>query len=195
MEGYASYQVIVRKQGILDDVVANTDGTLNNGACAVILRNMLLAEYNMLTGVAGDAGIYGTSESTTLLSLMYSIVYAEGIVTAVDEIYLDGYESVNQGYFALDGVVVEDPEGLANDMLGFSVEVFAYVDEGEYTLFDINKKPRGNEEIILEAEDLTNKSTVSRIVYLDENGKEKKIDLTPDFTLIYNGRNYNGFTL
>lgn len=194
LEGYTSYQIIMKKQGILDNVVANADGTLNNGACAVMLYNMLLADYNMLTGVAGDAGIYESNENTNLLRLMYSIVYAEGIVTAVDEIYLDGYESVKQGFFALDGVVVEDPEGLANDMLGFAVEVFATVDEGEYTLFDINKKTRGNEEIIIEADDLTNKSTASKIVYLDENGKEKKIELAPDFTLIYNGRNYNGFT-
>ena len=193
LAGSHSYQQIVKNQDILKNVVTNDDGTINNGACAVIIKNMLMAEYNMLSGVEGNAGIYETNEYTTLLKLMYSIVRDDGIVTAVDDIYLDGHNAVKQGFMALDDVVIEDADGLANDMLGFNVEVFAKEYEGEYSLFSISKSSRKNEEMILEAEDLTNKSTARKIVYKTENDKEKTINLSDDYTLIYNGRNYNGF--
>lgn len=194
LSGTHSYQMIIKNQELLKDVVTAPDGTINNGACAVLLKNMLVAEYNMLSGVEGNAGIYETSEYTTLLYLMYSIVRDEGIVTAVDDVYLDGHAGVKQGYMALNDIVIEDADGLANDMLGFYVELFAYEDGSEYTLFSIDNSSRKNEEMILEAEDLTNKSTARKIVYKTENDKEKTITLPDDYTLIYNGRNYNGFT-
>jgi len=193
LAGGSSYHLIVKDQKLLDGVEVSDNGTVNNGACLVLLKNMLMAEYNMLSGIEGNAGIYEANEHTTLLYVLYSIIRAEGIVTAVDDIYLEGCAGVKQGYMAIDGTVVEDKDGLANDLLGFKVEAFVVEDEEEYKLFSISKNRR-NEEIVFDAEDLTNKSTATKIVYLNEAEKEKTINLAPDFTLIYNGRNYNGFS-
>ena len=193
LAGTPSYQRTINQQNLLKNVDIEADGTIKRGACLMLFKNMLLAEYNMLSGFEGEAGIYSTDETTTLLYVLYSIVSAEGIVTAVDDIYLNGYKKVKQGQMAVNNTIIDDKDGLANDLLGFNVEVFAVKDETGYTLFDISKKTRKNEEIVFEADDLTNKSTASKIVYLNESDKEKTINLPSKYTLIYNGRNYNGF--
>ena len=194
LAGSASYNHTMKDQNLLKDVDINVDGTLNNGACLVLLKNMLMAQYNMLSGTVGDAGIYQTGESTTLLYVLYSIISTSGVVTAVDDIYLYGNKKVTQGQMAINDIVINDEEGLANDLLGYNVEAFVLEDESNYVLFDISKSDRRNEELIIEAEDLTNKSSANKIVYYDDNYKEKTITLPQNYTLIYNGRNYNGFT-
>lgn len=193
LAGTASYQITIKKQGLLNDVEINSDGTINNGACVVLLKNMLLAQYNMLSGTIGNAGIYNRDDQTTLLYVLYSIIHTEGIVTAVDYIYLDGHTAVNQGQVAINDVEIEDAEGLANGLLALSVEAFVKVDEDGYSLFAISEAEGRNDEIIIEAEDLTNNSTANKIVYLKENGKKETIDLPQNYTLVYNDRNYNGF--
>lgn len=193
MIGTASYQNTINKQKLLDGVEINGDGTINNGSCAVLLKNMLLAEYNMLSGTVGELGVYNTDEQVTLLSVLYSITRIEGVVTAVDDIYLEGYEKVARGQLALGDMVIEDQEGIAKDMLGFTVEAFVEEESDEYILFDINKNSKRNEEITFEADILTNKSTAYKIMYLDDSGREKTLDLPRNYTLIYNGRNYNDF--
>lgn len=193
MAGSSEYYNIIKKQNILKDVETKADGSLDNGACIVLLKNMLMAEYNMLTGVIGDKDIYTRDGGTTLLYLHYSIIVSKNIVTATQNIYLNGHDKTNLGYMRLDDVLVEDKEGLANDLLGFRVEAFVKETENGYELFSV-EKTQHNEELIIEAEDLTTKSTATKVVYKETNRKEETIELPKNYTLIYNGRNYNGFT-
>lgn len=192
MAGSSEYYNVIKNQNILKNVATKADGSLDNGACIILLKNMLMAEYNMLTGVIGDKGIYTRDGETTLLYLHYSIIHSKGIVTATQNIHLNGYGKTNLGYMRLDNVLIEDQEGLAADLLGFSVEAYVKETEIGYELFSVEKTQR-NEELIIEAEDLTTKSTATKVVYKETSRKEKTIELPKNYTLIYNGRNYNGF--
>lgn len=192
MAGSAEYYNVIKNQNILKNVEINADGTLDNGACVVLLKNMLMAEYNMLSGVVGDSGIYTRDGETTLLYLCYSIIQTTGQITAVGNTYVEGYLSTVNGYIRINDVLVEDEEGIANDLLGFRVKAFVEKNENGYKLFAA-EKTKQNKELVIDAEYILADSTATKVVYKDENKKEKTIKLPIDYTLIYNGKNYNGF--
>ena len=108
MAGSSEYYNVIKNQNILKNIEVNADGTLDNGACIVLLKNMLMAEYNMLSGVIGDAGIYTRDGETTLLYIHYSISYSTELVTAVGGNHLEDYTKAVDGYIRLKDVLVED---------------------------------------------------------------------------------------
>lgn len=192
LENYSVYQSIVRDNDLTDNVVPNEDGTLNEIQSTTLIYNTLMADYNEITEISGDGSVnYDTSSETTLLETIYDISEIKGIVNAERYTALDGYAKTNSDWILIGDTEVKDTERLSADCLGYYTEAFVKEVDTEYELFWMEKTR--NSEVVITADDISDETTVNKIVEVNENDRKKSYSPSGDFTLIYNGKNYKGF--
>lgn len=143
-------------------------------------------------------GDYVLSSEITFVEENYGMKIIEGIVTGNENTRLRAQESdrVDRNQIEIDNVVYDTPEQEYADLLGYPVTAYAKQDgSGNYEIAYLEAKLDSYYEMELSADDLLKaKTTSSRIYYLDENEKEKHINVLatmPD--VIYNGKCRTGY--
>lgn len=191
--GTTSYSNIIRKNSLYDGISPDENGFLDYADCVTLLYNMLLANNNEVVGLDGDSLIYESFDGQTLLSTIYGIERFEGIVTSVGDLSLEGYTSASDDMAVIGGVHVKDANHDTFNLLGYNVEVFAKENGGKYELMQIKEIEGENDVVTVNAADISPESNQNEFVYYGSNDREKALRLSDNFTLVYNGKVYNGF--
>ncbi len=191
--GYPTgYEVTARSIGLYDGVKYGVNTTVN---VLVMIYNALRADYLAADGLSSKGIIYVTGDS--VLSFFHNIYEVEGTMTGngFTKTYNDAV-ILNPDSVEIDKNVYDCENSKLHDLIGKYVQGFyrydkeagtrelisAYADENDNTIFELSSRALSTGGYNLRLSGLT-------LYYpIDEDGREKKIELTPGFEFIYNNR-------
>lgn len=97
----------------------------------------------------------------------------------------------------IDGITYLDPNGIALNYVGYKVKFYYIEKDDEYTV--VYAEPNNNVKIVSftskELEKDSSSLSMFNLVYTENQKKTKNIRLAEDVTVIYNGKEYSGFTV
>lgn len=178
-------------------ILKGTSGeSINRGITAVLLYNSL--DCNILVRENyGSSYNYVKKEGATILTEYLKIEKYEGRITDTKYERLTGILSAKEGQVILDGTKrFETGSSNAELLVGYNVTVYAKYEDGKNNPSILSiEKDKDTSSVILTKEDVLPKSTDRKIVYEDENGKEKTITLSDTAKIMYNGSPISEFTV
>ena len=194
--GYPTgYHRIAVKHGMLKDL------TMNKGtdyALVVDIYKMLdscLTAATVVTSYYGDDDVsYTLSENESFINATYKIKKYKGIVTGIASTGLESAKS-NVGYNQIEiNGKVYDLKGYGNyNLLGYHVDFYIKSDDTDEIVY-LEKSPKMNETVKVDAEDLLKeKTTVTRVYYEDEEDDEHHIDFDIELYVVYNNQSYDEY--
>lgn len=132
--------------------------------------------------------MYETSEET-LLSMYFDMYENEGVVTSIDEISVNDTPSDIKGGVVIDGVHYKTNLDLFDDLGRYLTFIYSkndYDNYGEVIL--VNTFHANDKTIEIDAQDFEAfDDKTNYVTYYDENGKEKRIKLASNVSVIKNG--------
>lgn len=172
-----------------DSLRRGGDGSFVSGLeFTKLLFRAFKVKYNRTVGIGEDGTLY--KDDQTILEAVHGIKKAEGRVTADSK--TNFYTEINSdGFIEINSVKMKNTIYDGSEFLGTYVEVW-YKDIAETEIVAL-KKTSSNEEITIEARDISSETTARNIVYY--NGKNKKfVKLASDVSVIFNGIVKNDYT-
>ena len=139
---------------------------------------------------------YEISSTETYLSDLYGIESFEGIITGTENTRLDSPDSnLSIDQIEIDGALYDTPGYTYTTSLGRAVIYYVRkTANGEFDIAYIEENARCNNIVKVDSEDLlVDKTTSSRIYYMDGEEKEERINLHTTVSVIYNGKCYKGY--
>ncbi len=194
--GYPTgYYRLAVKHGMLKDI-SMSKGT--DKAVVADIYKMLdscLTAATVVTSYYGDDKItYTLSESESFLTYAYKIKKYKGVVTGTETTGLESAKS-NVGYNQIEiNGKIYDLKGYSNyNLLGYNVDFYLKSEDIDEIVY-LEKTPKMNETIKIDAEDLLkSKTTVTRVYYTDEKDGEHHIDFNWDLYVVYNNQSYDEY--
>ncbi len=190
----ADVWVTASKIGLLDGVSFPQGVAFTWSQLIMVLRNAIDIEIMQTTALTGDGEIYGTKDGETLLTEYFDVYAFEGIITANEHTSLSSDTGLGDACIQVGSLVMNVGTSGAAELLGYNVEGYAKYDGSKYTV--LYAAPCGNR--IWELDDsvlATDSSDWSQysIVY-EEKDTEKKLTLSSEVDVIYNGKCCFGYT-
>ena len=173
---------------LMKGVSLNFGDNLDGKSMITILSNAL--EANMINAVLSDKqGSFEKSDKNPLEAYR-GIEEITGKITHTKYTSLYGEKGVDKNQIGIDDVIYDIGYDYDLELLGQTVK--AYVRED--VVFHIEPKGTNIKKIEIEGKDIVSVSgDFTKLEYKGER-KIEDIDLTPALTVIYNGRNYTGYT-
>ena len=187
------YQLAVQLK--LLDGVSESDGNITRLNMARMLYNALELPM-MVQSSTGANTVYEADEDTTLLDDIFEGVHGDGIITNTPYSTYTANGEGNRNVY-IDGELYIDSMGIVPaGYLGYYVDFYAVKnDYDEYELVLVKKNNNKNDVITVDAEDISEKSTREQLIYTTpDNKREKKVEISSDAVIIYNGIPTKGIT-
>lgn len=166
-----------------------TGGNMTRGNMAILMYNALGTEISRRESYGDDAYTFTSDASVTMLSYYLKVTHYRSMVTATPMIRFGGEtKRLLDDEVIVSGIVMKKGETNAQNMLGIQSDIYVKTEvDGEIpTVLAI--VPRASVEVVdLVSADIESSSTATELVYIGENGKEVKADIS-GATLIWNGR-------
>ncbi len=156
---------------------------------ANIIYDTMHIDMIQLKGIQGDYASYGIVEGRTLLSELLDVEIEEGIVTAIDSTKInDKNLGTGEAQVVVDGVLIDDPDGIADEYLGCSVRAYVKMKKGfdRGTLIYV-EEAYSNNVIEIEGENIISAS-LNNISYYDQNGKSRDAKVSVGTDMVLNGK-------
>ena len=191
------YHRIAIKEGMLDGLKFNS-GKDYIPLCDVYKMLESAMDVGAVVPVTFTSGEvdYQVSDTETFLSDVYDIVEYKGIVTGTENTRLTKPESnMSDEQVEINGVVYDTPGYVYATSLGRAVYYYIRkTADGEYDVAYVEENNKVNKVKKIESEDLLlSKVSSSKIYYVDENDKERHLNLDDNVDVIYNGKCYRGY--
>ncbi len=199
--GYDKYSAVqadawvtASKIGLFDGVSFSKGSAITWSQLIMVLRNAVDIEILQTTALTGDGEIYGTKDGETLLTEYFDVYAFEGIITANEHTSLSSDTGLGDACIQVGDLIMNVGTSGAAELLGYNVEGYAKYDGSKYTVLHV--APYGNriwelDDSVL-APDSSDWSQYS-IVY-EEKDTEKKLTLSSEVDVIYNGKCCFGYT-
>lgn len=171
---------------LLDNVKTPYSGAIKKGELVNMICVALDTEILQISTISSSKS-YNTVKNETLLSEYLGVYKIEGVLQATDITGIGRTENTRKGYIVVNGNTIKTDEDM-NMYLGKNLNVYCVKDNfNELNMIHFYGKENKNRELIVNAEDVGGLSGTT--FSYDENGKTKKIKLTNDATVIFNGKN------
>ena len=173
-----------------------TSAVSTNDAIA-FLKNIALAPTAQVEVFGGESSEFVFNSKNTLIYVNYGIAYDEGVVYDNGLTSIDGASSLKPGAAVIGDVTLRTTRGKF-DISGYiGMYVDFYYDEKEKALVYAEQSGTGNTLTITYDRLIKNSSEFShkKIVYYDENDKQKTAEISMNASMIYNGVAYPGYSL
>lgn len=182
------YKNIAVQLGLMEGISLFDEEYLTKGDFTKLLWNALNTEV-----LQSDAS-FNMQRGELLLNTM-DIYELKGTFTATDQTALFGYENSPLNYIQIGSSLVYTEQDY-NSFLGRNVKAYyEYTEDGETVLKYLATDKARNELVVVPAKYISDKTTVSRFVYFDDNMKEKSVSIESNTSVIFNGRRLTYFGL
>ncbi len=182
--GYPSgYLIMAQRIGLLEGV--SKDEAISRGTMASLAANALDIHPSEQVGFGADSGMVSINESETLLSYYLKVDTYEGRVTANSTDVVAEGARARKGEIAVGDIVFAVGKTNAESFIGQNVVIRAKEVDGTLTVLHIASD--GDSVFSVAGKDILPRTTVNTLVFEGENGKDKKISIRGDATLVYNG--------
>lgn len=191
-----TYRSVASKYGFLKGMGGDLSKAMDKTAFLTFLENVIDIEpFGVEMSNQAGKPIYGTHNEGTILELYRSIYTDEGIMTEnayTGELSVKTNESdtlvVNDVFYD------DDSAQDKSDFLGMYVTVYYELEDGDRTALYIIPDDKKNNELTIEAKDLTEGITSEAVTY-EYGNKTKKAKLSRALKVFYNGAAYTDYTL
>ena len=172
--------------GILKDTKA-TDGDLTLGNLFTIIYNALFTEYYTMS----SDGTIEESEDLLIRVVRKMNYVKRGLVTGAEGVDINGGE-LQEGIVVIDGIEYNESDFDMEKYLGRYVE-FIYIEGGrrdEYVGTVAWVKAVNSDDVLKISvnPDCTYNKITGELEFTDENGKEDKVEIPENISVIYNGK-------
>jgi len=181
--GYESgYLVAANEIGLFKGVAS--DGTTLSVSDAVrLVFNSLTADRMEDHSYNGITRFEITEDSSRLLKT-YGLKYTSGVVEKNAYTSLSATEGFAREYISVDGVTYYDPDGLAQNLLGYHADIlYEEDDDGTLSIFLIYASKKNN-VVRFDADDVF--KTDGQTIYFDAQGEDRSADVKFNASIIYN---------
>ncbi len=182
---YAHYYQVASAYDLLEGI--EVSGVLTEELMARLIYNAVMADYFEPVGFGEDSRTY-ERKSGGILSKISGIEKGEGLIAANSFSALSSPKSpYNDNRVYIGGEHYYAGESLARSLLGYECE-FLYYDDGSTKTILWIEPLYGTETVTLSSKDTDiGDVTADKVVYYDEKGKEKKIEIDDNAYVLYNG--------
>lgn len=149
---------------------------------AMIMANTMKAQPYVCQ-FSGTGLSYKLEKNFYLMTHLFGICYARGVVTANNWAALPDYTRTAEGYIKVEDTVYAIKDD-TDELLGNKYEVY-FTDEDEYSIVYYEKIKSNADSVIVKAEDIINYSN-HILTYEDENSI-KKVTIPARAAVVYNG--------
>ncbi len=178
------YMNVASQYGLLDGIPKT--GALTEEVMARLLYNAIKAEYYDIETVTTNGVQYSVC-TDGILSKNLGIQMGQGLVSANNFTSLASPVSdYDTNTVSIDGKDYNSGDSIARSLLGYNCEFFYREDGGKNTIISISPR-EGEVTEVSSADNEIFSITDKEVSYLDENGKEKHIDIEDGSYIIYNG--------
>lgn len=180
--------VTASKIGLFDGVSISQGSALTWAQLVVMLYNAIDIEILQPTAITDNGTIYATKDGETVLTEYFDIFKFEGIVSATKQSSLGSDEGLGDDCVQVGSLVMNTGTSGIENLLGYNVEGYANLVGSKYTVlyaeeFDNKIWELDDSVLVTDSSDWSQYS----IVY-EEKGVEKKLRLSPEVDVIYNGK-------
>ena len=161
---------------------------LNGKAMITLLANAAEAKV-IEVGLKNNNFTYKKSD-TTLLEAYREIEKITARVTETSDTSLYGEDGVSEDRIGIDGRIYYIDYDYSDELLGQTV--YAYIDEDK-ALY-VTPRYKDIETIEINGEDIVSVADDYSSIKYDNGSKDKTLRLAPAMNVIYNGKNYTGYT-
>ena len=164
---------------------------INRGMAAKLIANTLEAPFLKETGLEDDSITYVQGKNITLLTEQLHIQKKTGYVRATHERSLDGEKPLVEGCVQIDGTIYYVNPEYVEGLIGSYVEYYVDSDAEENTILWIEAPERRNDQLTIEAEDISSVAksgtgSAIRLTYF-EGDKEETITIPAAAEVVLNG--------
>lgn len=176
--------------GILKNINVNMNAQLTKDSAVELLANTIQADM-----VGWDLNDIKIEKNRTILSEYFKIYYIDGIVTSNGITGLSTSDA-RPDSMMVDNMTIDCDKDFAKDYLGYKSRVFYKSDNNEdaKAVYIISKT--GNQELKIEGDDAEAEYDTGKneIRYYNSNKIKKKVALSKNFKVIYNGKADGSYT-
>lgn len=180
------YLNIGKRLGIVSNMSSAGEDYVKRIDVANIIYNTLHADILQLSEISSDGvGVFDVTKGETFLTETLNIYTDSGIITENGVTGLNQPGGVGDNKIKVGKNTYSDPQGFADDCLGYSVTV--YYSKPDEAMGEIIYVEEGydNKVITMDSEDVISADN-SKITYY-ENEKEKTVNISATADMIYNG--------
>lgn len=172
----------------LDRGISAEEGGVTYTNLAKIISNAL--DSDIMAAQAG--GGYAVVQGQTMLRNSMGITEHEGIIAATEYSDLYGERTATDGHIIIDGVCYR-VTGNTFGWEGRRVRYFVKEEQGEQWIVYIYGMNSLNQTMILDWKDIIGYAN-DQYTYYDEKGRERRVRVSSDKSLIYNGAAVNSYS-
>lgn len=184
----AAVATLVKKLDLLEGISSESE-QLNVGDGAQILYNALMAKYLAVESISDEGWTYRES-GAPMIEDLYKLKVYEGIVNETGKFNLVGDVKTANATVRVGEQVLNDPKGKLNGLLGKNVSVIVY--DNTNNAVDLVLLSDENKTVTVAARNIA-EASMSSVVMVDDNNKEKTFRLASGFDVVYNGEPFPGF--
>ena len=173
--------------GLTQGIGLNGADSLSWEAMIMLMHNALFIEI-MQTVSYGDEPEYKVVRDETLLTNVMNISVMEDVrISANSVTAIEGSDYTKPGYVMINGKLYADPSLTASDNVGRIVDVYYKEGNGRNDVV-LYAELKTEDAVYISLEDVVSVSGYTVNYYDEEAGKDKKIKLTDDAYMLYNGQ-------
>lgn len=177
------YLQIAYSLDLLDGLSKETDETIVGSDAARLLYNALNSSVMQIAQIGNNSVSYSDSAGKTMLEVYHGIIPFEGQLRGTKACIISGNYDLSENQVIIDNSTYKT-SGINYDMLvGYTVR--AYYSKNKGTIEAMEKSDSGNKTIIISAEDIS--GFANGYLTYSENNKDKKIAISADCDIAYNG--------
>ena len=179
--GYPTgYMAVAQKIRLLNGVQVFGDGNLVNSAFIKLLFNSLSADVMEISAI-GQGATYNTVKGKTILSQIYGIETAKGLVEGINGKVIYSGVSVNENSVRISGNTYKIEIDDIKDYVGMNIIYYYSDDTNEVVAF----YGKDNAELVIDAEDIYSFSNM-KIGYDSGDVNNEYAELSPSAIILYN---------
>lgn len=188
--GYPTgYKSVAVSENVSDGTSASADGSITRGNLAKLIYNTLHSYCLDTYGYDGDNAL--SKREKTLMETALQIKYAKGVIRAYGDISLNEPDNViPEGRFLLDEATIFAGETNPEPYVGKNVGVYYRENSKQYTAVYIMDNDRLNTEKIIDAELISQDTTLTKLVYKKDKNTVKldSLIISDNAEILYNNR-------
>ncbi len=149
---------------------------------AMIVANTLKAQPYVLQ-FTGDAVTYKKEKNYFLMTHLFDVYYAKGVVTANKWAALPNYTKTNEGYIRVDGTQYATTLD-TDELFGNRVDIY-FTEDDDYQIIHCSKSKVKRESVVIEASDIVDFS--NHVLTYEKDNQRKQVKIPARATIVYNG--------
>lgn len=176
------YLTTASELGLLENVKTPASDGAKRGDIAVMLYNALEVRQVVKTSSGYEIG------NKTVLNDVHNVQKRNGVINCTKYAKMVPIENLGEDEIAVDSVVYKIDDPFLHELVGYKISFYAKeTADNEYTIIYYEISRKNGKSILIWADKLLGQNNDSKLMYEDENGKKKSVDIEAEFVVL-NGR-------